>query len=229
MCNTKQSYKSSSRPSQSTSQTDRIKLPQSSHHHSLPSYSYYSPYHRYIPYEPYGIHHHPIPPNCPLSCYNNNNHENLNEIVSESKGKSWLLIILLIVILIALGFALYRIISRTSQRFRTIRENNPVTSIQTVRRQKDAIQNCPAEFVRCIGMISEFKKECSMPCEQCKKFPVMMSSKKIFEKMQNKKSNDEIDENENTLNRGIINIPRSKINIATDVSSLNTINADNRL
>ncbi|KAI4502638.1 hypothetical protein M0802_002550 [Mischocyttarus mexicanus] len=126
MCNTKQSYETSSRPSHSTRRTDRIKLPSS--HNSPPSYGYYPPYPRYIPYEPYGIHHHPIP-SCPPSCYNN--HENHNEFVSESKGKSWLLIILLIVILLALGIALYRIISKTNQRFRTIRQtNNPVSSIQ---------------------------------------------------------------------------------------------------
>lgn len=78
MCPTKQSCDSSSCPSHSTRQSDRIKLPSS--HHSGPSYGYYpQPYPRYIQYEPYGIHRHPIP-SYPSSCYNG--HENFDEVYS---------------------------------------------------------------------------------------------------------------------------------------------------
>lgn len=91
-----------------------------------------------------------------------------------------------------------------------------------MRNKKDAIQNCPAEFVRCAGMISELRKECSMPCKQCRKFPVKISSPKIFKPMEI--VSNEIDDDEETLNIGIIDIPRSKINVATDTPSLNATN-----
>lgn len=131
MCTTKRSCDSPSCPSHSNRQSDRIKLPSS--HHSGPSYGYYpQPYPGYIQYEPYGIHRHPIP-SYQSSCYNS--HENLDEVQhSESKGKlsgqSWYLIIILILIILALGFALYRTLSRTGQRFRTVRETNLIRPIQ---------------------------------------------------------------------------------------------------
>lgn len=130
MCAIKQSCDSPSCPSYSTRQSDRIKLPSS--HHSGPSYGYYpQPYPRYIQYEPYGVHHHPIP-SYPSSCYNN--HENLDEVFPESKDKlsrqTWYLIIILIVIIFALGYALYRTLSRTGQRFRSVRQANIVPSTQ---------------------------------------------------------------------------------------------------
>nr|XP_050855468.1 uncharacterized protein LOC127066145 [Vespula vulgaris] len=222
MCAIKQSCDSPSCPSYSTRQSDRIKLPSS--HHSGPSYGYYpQPYPRYIQYEPYGVHHHPIP-SYPSSCYNN--HENLDEVFPESKDKlsrqTWYLIIILIVIIFALGYALYRTLSRTGQRFRSVRQANIVPSTQIVRKKKDAIQNCPAEFVRCAGMISELRKECSMPCKQCRKFPINISPPKIYKSMQITSS--EMNEDEQTLNIGIIDIPRSKINVATDTPSVNATN-----
>ncbi|KAL2713787.1 rab11 family-interacting protein 4B [Vespula squamosa] len=215
MCAIKQSCDSPSCLSHSTRQSDRIKLPSS--HHSGPSYGYCpQPYPRYIQYEPYGVHHHHPIPNYPSSCYNN--HENLDEVFSESKGKlsgqSWYLIIILIVIILVLGFALYRTLSRTGQRFRSVRQNNFVPPTQIVRKKKDAIQNCPAEFVRCAGMISELRKECSMPCKQCRKFPVNISSPKIYRPMQITSSG--MDEDEESLNVGIIDITRSKTSVATD-------------
>ncbi|KAF7393592.1 hypothetical protein HZH68_010411 [Vespula germanica] len=222
MCAIKQSCDSPSCPSYSTRQSDRIKLPSS--HHSGPSYGYYpQPYPRYIQYEPYGVHHHPIP-SYPSSCYNN--HENLDEVFPKSKDKlsrqTWYLIIILILIIFALGYALYRTLSRTGQRFRSVRQANLVSSTQIVRKKKDAIQNCPAEFVRCAGMISELRKECSMPCKQCRKFPINISSPKIYKSMQITSS--EMNEDEQTLNIGIIDIPRSKINVATDTPSVNATN-----
>nr|KAF7416756.1 hypothetical protein H0235_011287 [Vespula pensylvanica] len=221
MCAIKQSCDSPSCPSYSTRQSDRIKLPSS--HHSGPSYGYYpQPYPRYIQYEPYGVHHHPIP-SYPSSCYN---HENLDEVFPENKDKlsrqTWYLIIILIVIIFVLGYALYRTLSRTGQRFRSVRQTNFVPSTQIVRKKKDAIQNCPAEFVRCAGMIAELRKECSMPCKQCRKFPINISSPKIYKSMQITSS--EMNEDEQTLNIGIIDIPRSKINVATDTPSVNATN-----
>ncbi|CAL7935779.1 unnamed protein product [Xylocopa violacea] len=171
--------------------------------HPLPYVYYPPPYPHPNPYGPYPYHPGGFysPPYC-------------SDLAQESKGSSWLSIVLLIFLLVCvLSVVFYRSLSRDTRRRLNARLPTLTQQAQPAKRKKDAIQNYPAEFILYSDITDPLDRDYDIFCEACKDHHSASDNTSTKNERYSMWGQDK------SRNEGVIEcFSGNKINVTTDIS-----------